>query len=115
MKLTAIKKAEAVSLDGIKAEFVLGDYDKLIRVILRDTKGNILEIAKDGYSDMVVYVPAPPKKKMVWRLSGKMLNFTIGNEDFTTKSQAETRRDNLAKHDPNSHSLVVQEVEVEDE
>ena len=110
MKMTNAKKAADVKLDGVKVEMVMKDHN-LLRVIFRDTLGNYVEVAKDGYSDLACLVLAPPEKKKVFQLIGKVIDLPI-TENFDSKYEAETRKEKLEIKDSEA-VLSIQEVEVE--
>lgn len=94
MKMVEPKTENEIKLDGIKVE-ITKKNSSVIRVVLRDTSGNILEIGKDGYSDLSVLIPAPPAKKKVWTVKGEIEGIKV-NENFEHKFEADARRTLIA-------------------
>lgn len=112
MKLKAIDKSADIKLKGIDAEIVVSTSG-VIRIVLKDSEGHYLEIEKGDYSGLSVRVPAPPDKKKVWRLSGKLVNMPI-QEDFESDYEASKRlRDLEAAISDGKRELKVEEIEVE--
>lgn len=110
MKMTEARKNSEVVLDGVSIEITRKD-NSTIRVSFRDTKGNVVEIGKDGYSGMEVLVPAKPEKKKVFQLSGKVIDLTV-SENFDSKYEADSRKEMLERKDSEA-TLSIEEVEME--
>ena len=93
MKMIEPKTENEIKLDGVKVE-ITKNGGNVIRVVLRDTSGNILEIGKNGYSDISVLIPAPPEKKNVWNLKSEIAGILV-NENFTYEHEARNRRNEI--------------------
>lgn len=93
MKMIEAKTDRDIKLDGVTAE-ITRKNTSVIRVILRDTSGNMVEIGKDGYSDLAVMIPAPPEKKKVWKVNGEIAGIKV-DENFDSEYEAKERRQDI--------------------
>lgn len=86
MKYKTTKKASDLQLDGIKVEL---DHvnDNVSLITLTDAAGKTVRIVnKNPYSTIRVEVPAPPKMKNIWIVSGK---FESGHEMMPLEFETE--------------------------
>lgn len=109
MKMQEAKTEKDIKLDGVKAEITRKD-SYVIRIILRDTTGNVVEVAESRYNGIEVLIPAPPEKKKVWKVTGKIAGIPI-DENFDGQYSADQRKEKLESL--NAEELAVKEVEVE--
>lgn len=109
MKMTEAKKIGDARLDGIAIEITRKD-NSVHRVIFKDTKGNIVEICKDGYSGIDVLIPAPPEKKKVWNLKGIVIGFDV-DKNFESEYEANRQKEKFLIKDSEA-KLEVSEIEV---
>lgn len=112
MKLTEAKKAGDVKLEGITTEIVKKDSN-VVRVILRDQKGNFVEIAKDGYSDLDVLVPAPKETKTVYHLTGTVVGLPVSTKHDYEHEAEEAKRKIVSEVPAASETLKVEPIQVE--
>ncbi len=94
MNLVNVKKASDIVLDGISVDAEFRD-GSLHAVTLTDQKGSLVRIALDSYA-LRALIPAPPEKKKVNVLTGKVAVLgTPIREEFDHQFQAESRRTEL--------------------
>lgn len=89
MKLKTMKLASEIKLEGVQAEVILSN-GQLERVILRDENKNYVEFGCHQYA-FECRVPAPPEKKEVVRLRGRLGEVIDFEEIFDDRFTAEQR------------------------
>lgn len=99
MNLKTVKTVAEMKLEGISIEAEWRDKS-LASVTFTDSKGNVLRIAKKDYSEMGAFVPAPPEKKTVHVVTGKVrVVGTEIREQFDEPYEANSRRSELEQAD----------------
>ncbi len=113
MNLQSVKTTADMKLDGISIDAEWRDKS-LFAVTLTDSKGNVLRIAKKDYSEMGAFIPAPPQKKTVHVVSGKVRAVgTDVREEFEQPYEANSRRSELEQADVLENiAVTVEEVEI---
>lgn len=108
MNLQTVKNSKDLALDGVQIEAEWRDKE-LVAVTLTDASGHLLKIAKTDYA-MRAFVIAPPEKKTVHVISGKVRGIgTEVREQFDDAYSANSRRSEIEQAD------VLESVEVKTE
>lgn len=98
MNLKRVKATSEIKLDGITVEAEWRDKT-LSAILLTDAKGNILRLAVENYT-VGVFVAAPPEKKTVHVVSGKVRVLgTDVREEFDEPYEANSRKSELEQSD----------------
>lgn len=107
MNMKTAKTPAEIKLAGVTIEFERAD-SQLRAVIIRDTAGGMLRIAKSGSYDMEALIPAPPRLVARYRVRGEVAGVPI-DETFAHDYQATARiiELGLAKTEP--EKLLVEE------
>lgn len=98
MNLKTIKNAADMKLDGVTFDCEFRDK-VLSAVTMTDKSGNLVRFVLENYSVRAL-VPAPPEKKTVHVVSGKVrvIGTTI-REEFEQPYEANSRRSELEQAD----------------
>lgn len=113
MNLKTIRTTAEMKLDGIAIDAEWRDKS-LTAVTFTDSKGNVLRIAKKDYSEMGAFVPAPPEKKTVHVVTGKVrVVGTEIREEFEQPYEATSRKSELEQADVLDNLAVsIEDVEI---
>lgn len=112
MNLQTVRNSREMELLGIKIDAEWRDKE-LVAVTLTDTNGRMLKIAKTDYS-MRAFTPAPPEKKTVHVVSGKVRGIgTEIREQFDDSYAANSRRSEIEQADVlEAVNVSTEEVEI---
>lgn len=118
IQLTKITKASDVVLDGIDVLNMKMDGETIRGILLRDKKGNYLDISESPYSGFNVSVKKKPEIVKKFKLVGSAFDGTVKiNELFDKEPEAITRKDEMTnkclEKDMDS-VLSISTIEVED-
>lgn len=108
MNFTAVKNAKDLQLAGVSIDSEWRDKE-LVSVTITDANGRVVKIAKQDYS-LRAYVPAPPEKKTVHVVTGKVRGIgTEVREVFDHAYEANSRRGELEAIDVLVDAAVITE------
>lgn len=112
MNLKTVKKATDMKLEGVSFECEFRD-GSLAAVTLTDKSNNLVRFVLENYNVRAL-VPAPPAKKTVHVVSGKVRAVgTEIREEFDEAYEANSRRSELEQADVcESVAVAVEEVEI---
>ena len=96
MKLSSIKSAKEVTLNGITVELEQRD-GSLHAVTLTDTSGNFFRVAKSDYSTMSAYVLSKPEKVKKYQLAGTLKGVAAVSEQFENDFEANARKSEIER------------------
>lgn len=112
MKFDSVKRADQLKLDGVSFQLEFLDKE-LTQIVMTDGSGNIVKVAKNGYSYMQAYIPAKPEIEKKWRVSGSVGDIGKVQEDFKNQYDAESRKTAIESDFPYSDKVKIEVAEVD--
>ena len=115
MNLKRIKKVSEIKLEGVTIDAEYHETN-LHSVTITDSKGSLVKISKTDYSEIGMFVTAPPTKVKKWAVTGKLMGIAEINETFDDQFTAGNRKSEIEKQLDYSDKagIEVKEIEVEE-